>query len=45
MIKIPKPDFNSIWTVKFQMFKLDLAKAEETEIITLLAYEMSAIVQ
>ena len=27
-----KPGFNSMWTVKFQMFKLDLEKAEEPEI-------------
>ena len=27
-----KPGFNSTWTVKFQMFKLDLEKAEESEI-------------
>ena len=26
------PGFNSMWTVKFQMFKLDLEKAEESEI-------------
>ena len=30
--KFSKPDFNSIWTVHFQMFKLDLEKAEEPEI-------------
>ena len=29
MLKILKPDFNSTWTVNFQMFKLDLEKAEE----------------
>ena len=27
-----KPGFNSPWTVNFQMFKVDLEKAEETEI-------------
>jgi len=26
---IPKPGFNSTWTMKFQMFKLDLEKAED----------------
>ena len=26
------PNFNSTWTVNFQMFKLDLQKAEEPEI-------------
>ena len=30
--KFSKPDFNSMWTVNFQMFKLDLGKAEEPEI-------------
>ena len=30
--KFSKPGFNSTWTVKFQMFKLDLEKAEEPEI-------------
>ena len=30
--KFPKPDFNSMWTVNFQVFKLDLEKAEEPEI-------------
>ena len=29
--KFSKPAFNSIWTVKFQLFKLDLEKAEEPE--------------
>ena len=28
-----KPDFNSTWTMNFQMFKLDLEKLEEPEII------------
>ena len=27
-----KPGFNSMWTMNFQMFKLDLEKAEEPEI-------------
>ena len=31
-LKFSKPDFNSMWTVKFRMFKLDLEKVEETEI-------------
>ena len=30
--KFSKPDFNSTWTMNFQMFKLDLEKAEEPEI-------------
>ena len=30
--KFSKPGFNSMWIVNFQMFKLDLEKAEETEI-------------
>ena len=30
--KYPKPGFNSTWNVKFQMFKVDLEKAEELEI-------------
>ena len=30
--KFSKPGFNSTWTVNFQMFKLDLKKAEHTEI-------------
>ena len=30
--KFSKPGFNSMWTKKFQMFKLDLEKAEEPEI-------------
>ena len=30
--KFSKPGFNSMWTVNFQMFKLDLEKAEEPEI-------------
>ena len=29
MLKIPKPGFNSLWTMNFQMVKLDLEKAEE----------------
>ena len=32
MLKILKRGFNSTWTKKFQMFKLDLEKAEEPEI-------------
>ena len=32
MLKFSKPGFNSIWTVNFQMFKLDLVKAEDPEI-------------
>ena len=30
--KFSKPGFNSMWTVNFQMFSLDLEKAEEPEI-------------
>ena len=30
--KFSKPGFNSIWTMDFQMFKLDLWKAEEPKI-------------
>ena len=30
--KFSKPGFNSAWTVSFQIFKLDLEKAEEPEI-------------
>ena len=32
MLKISKPGFSNMWTVKFQMFKLVLEKAEEPEI-------------
>ena len=32
MLKFSKPGFNSMWTVNFKMFKLDLEKAEEPEI-------------
>ena len=32
MLKILQPSFNNMWTVIFQMFKLVLEKAEETEI-------------
>ena len=32
MLKISKPGFNSMWTKNFQMFRLDLEKAEEPEI-------------
>ena len=31
-LKFSKPGFNSTWTAKFQMFKVDLEKAEEPEI-------------
>ena len=30
--KFSKPGFNSMWTMNFQMFKLDLEKAEETRV-------------
>ena len=30
--KFSKPGFNSMWTMNFQMFKLDLEKTEEPEI-------------
>ena len=30
--KFYKPSFNSTWTLKFQMFKLDLEKAEKPDI-------------
>ena len=32
MLKIPQAGFNSTWMVNFQLFKLDLEKAEEPEI-------------
>ena len=32
MLKFSKPGFNRMWTVNFQMFKLDLEMAEEPEI-------------
>ena len=32
MLKFSKPGFNNTWTVNFQMFKLVLEKAEESEI-------------
>ena len=32
MLKILKSGFNSAWTENFQIFKLDLEKAEEPEI-------------
>ena len=32
MLTFSKPGFNSPWTVKFQMFKLDFEKVEEPEI-------------
>jgi len=31
-LKFSKPGFNSIWTMKFQRFKLDVEKTEEPEI-------------
>ena len=37
--KFSKPDFNRMWTVNFQMFKLDLEKAEEQEIKLLTSTE------
>jgi len=32
ILKMLKPGFNSMWTKNVQMFKLDLEKAEESEI-------------
>ena len=32
MLKFSKPGFNRMWTMNFQMFKMDLEKAEEPEI-------------
>ena len=32
MLKFSKQSFNATWTKNFQMFKLDLEKAEEPEI-------------
>ena len=32
ILKMLKPGFNSTWTKNVQMFKLDLEKAEESEI-------------
>ena len=32
MLKFSKPEFNSTWTMNFQMFKLDLENSEEPEI-------------
>ena len=32
MFKIPQATLNSMWTMNFQMFQLDLEKAEEPEI-------------
>ena len=32
MLKFSKPGFSNTWTMNFQMFKLDLEKAEEPEI-------------
>ena len=31
MLKILQPGFNNMWTVNFQMFKLDLEKVEEPD--------------
>ena len=31
MLKTLKPGLNSMWTVNFQMFKLDLEKVEEPD--------------
>ena len=33
MLKILQARFSSVWTENFQMFKLDLEKAEQPEII------------
>ena len=43
MLKFSKPGFNSIQTENFQMFKLDLEKAEEPErkLLTLLDHRKS----
>ena len=32
MLKFPKPGFSNMWTMNFQIFKLVLEKAEESEI-------------
>ena len=32
MLKILQANFNSTWTMKFQIFQLDLEKAEEPDI-------------
>ena len=32
MLKISEPGFNSMWSENFEMFNLDLEKAEEPEI-------------
>ena len=32
LVKFSKPGFNNMWSVNFQMFKLDLEKAQEPEI-------------
>ena len=37
MLKILQARFNSMWTMIFQMFKLDLEKAEEPEIKLLMS--------
>ena len=34
MLKSPKLNFNSIWTENFQVYKLDLEKAEKPDQIT-----------
>ena len=39
--KFSRPGFKSIWTMKFQMFKLDLEKAEEPEIVLPTSVESS----
>ena len=39
--KFSKPGFNSTWTMNFQMFKLDLEKAEEPGIKLPVSYESS----
>ena len=38
--KFPKPGFNIMWTVNFQMFKLDLDKAEEQDQIANICWIM-----
>ena len=47
MLKILQASFNSMWTMNFQMFKLDLEKAEEPEIKlpTMLDHTKSKIIQ
>ena len=41
--KFSEPGFNSTWTVKFQMFNLDLEKAEEPEIKLLTSVQSSSV--